>query len=60
MDNARKALVFGVLAVWAASCIGAIVNPDLVALAGITTPVISAVIAGVFADSYLRKRKNGD
>jgi hypothetical protein len=42
------------------SCVGAIVDPRLVALAGITTPVISAIIAGVFADSYLRRRHNGD
>jgi hypothetical protein len=52
--------VIGVLVVWTASCTAAIVNPKLVTLAGITTPVISAIIAGVFADAYLRKRKGDD
>lgn len=60
MDGTRKLLVFGVLAIWSASCIGALVNQELVALAGITTPVISAIIAGVFADSYLKQKRNGN
>ena len=60
MDTTRKLLVLSVLGVWGASCVAAIVNPDLIALAGITTPVISAVVAGAFADAYLRRRKEDD
>jgi hypothetical protein len=60
VDPTIRALVYGVLMVWIASCVAAIADKDLIALAGITTPVISGIIAGVFAETYRRKRKSDD
>jgi hypothetical protein len=59
VDGPTKALVLGVLFVWMASCGAAIIDQELIALAAITTPVISAIIAGVFSAAYLKRRRNG-
>jgi hypothetical protein len=59
MDKTRRTLIFGVLAVWTITCLGAVVNTDIVPLAAITTPVISVVVGAVLGETYLKQRKNG-
>lgn len=58
MDSTTRALVFGVLFVWIVVCLAAIVRPELIALAGLATTVISAIIAAVTAGGYNKKRKD--
>jgi hypothetical protein len=53
-------LVGAVLAVWGGSCVAAVVNPDLVALAALTTTVMTATLSLIGTDAYLRARKDHD
>jgi hypothetical protein len=58
--RARIALVTGALIVWVGACAAAVVNPELVTLAAIVTPVMTAAVGAAFADAYLQKRKESD
>lgn len=51
-------LVGAVLVVWAGSCAAAVVNPDLVGLAALTTTVMTATLSLIGTDAYLQSRKD--
>ena len=52
-------VVVAVLLVWIGTCAAAVVDANLVTLAAITTPVMTAAISGVFALELFERKGNG-
>jgi hypothetical protein len=54
------AIVITTMVVWVGTCAAAVVSKDLIPLAGLATPVMTAVVGGYFTSLYLATRKDDD
>lgn len=60
MGGLGSAIVITTLVVWVGTCAAAVVDTRLIPLAGLATPVMTAVVGGYFTNLYLTARKADD
>jgi hypothetical protein len=57
-ERLQRAVAGGITTVWVIVVLAAVVNPDLVTLAGIITPVMLAPAGWLYTDVFIRSRRD--